>query len=149
MKSSLHSHYSATANSEDSTPFNSSASKLVFRQASVSKLDSSLHDWTLDYNHFARTTHHAENTACLIRTRLSAHRTGWSSGRLLSRRIWYARISAKTPTLLSEGFHGFPQYLQDNSGIAPRLGSAHFLPTTFKFIIRQPIYNSTLYNHRY
>jgi uncharacterized membrane-anchored protein len=69
MKSSFHSlisfyHYSAAANSEDSTQFNSSAPKLVSRQAGVSKLDSSLLDYSTRsrlltvsfYNHSARTT---------------------------------------------------------------------------------------------
>jgi hypothetical protein len=46
MKSSqpnfLSCHYSAAANSEDSTQFNSSALKLISRQAGVSKLGSSL-----------------------------------------------------------------------------------------------------------
>jgi hypothetical protein len=39
---SLYCPYSATANSEDSTPNNSSAPKLISRQAGVSKLDRSL-----------------------------------------------------------------------------------------------------------
>jgi hypothetical protein len=38
-------HYSATANSENSTQFNSSAPKLISWQAGVSKLDSSLFDY--------------------------------------------------------------------------------------------------------
>jgi hypothetical protein len=40
-------HYSATANSEHPTQFNSSAPKLIFRQAGVSKLDSSLESITM------------------------------------------------------------------------------------------------------
>jgi hypothetical protein len=38
-------HYSAAANSEDSSQFNFSAPKLISRQAGVPKLDSSLLDY--------------------------------------------------------------------------------------------------------
>jgi hypothetical protein len=52
MKSSFHSlipscHYSATANSDDSTQFNSSAATLISRQAGIPKLNSSLPTWLL------------------------------------------------------------------------------------------------------
>jgi hypothetical protein len=68
MKSSFHSlipfHYSATANSEDSTEFNSSAPKLTSWQAGISKLDSVLHNCILLYNNFARTTQKTQLFYC-------------------------------------------------------------------------------------
>jgi hypothetical protein len=83
MKCSCHSlilscHYSAAANSEDSTEFNSSAPKLISRQAGVSKLDSPLSSLlcttlccrTLLYNHFTRTSRKTPSyivkEACLL-----------------------------------------------------------------------------------
>jgi hypothetical protein len=52
-------HYSAAANSEDSTQFNSSAPKLISRQDSVPKPDSSLYNnWLYAAEHFFITTLH-------------------------------------------------------------------------------------------
>jgi hypothetical protein len=56
--------YSATANSEDSTQFNSSAPKLISWQAGVSKLDSILLNWTLLYKYFARTKQKTQSLYC-------------------------------------------------------------------------------------
>jgi hypothetical protein len=42
---------------------------------------------------------------------------GWRSRPVFGR--WLARISAGTEAILPEGFSGFPQYLQENTGIVP------------------------------
>jgi hypothetical protein len=55
-------HYSAIANSEDSTQFNSSAPKLISWQAGISEFDQL--SWTLLYNHFARTTQKTQHIYC-------------------------------------------------------------------------------------
>jgi hypothetical protein len=59
-------HYSATANSKESTQFNSSVPKIISWQAGVSKLDSSLNglNWALPYNYFAQTTQKAQAFYC-------------------------------------------------------------------------------------
>jgi hypothetical protein len=66
----LYWHYSAAANSEDSTQFNSDAPKLTSWQSDVSKLDSSL----LDYSSTLPNTSlwplckdHAENTTSIVK----------------------------------------------------------------------------------
>jgi hypothetical protein len=45
----------------------------------------------------------------------------------------------RTQAILIEGFRGFPQVLQVNSGIIPRLRKARFLPNPFQFIIRPTV----------
>jgi hypothetical protein len=64
---SLSCHYSATANSENSTPFNS---KFISRQVGVSKLDSSLH-FRLDYSAF--TTRSSDLLCPFIIPRIESH----------------------------------------------------------------------------
>lgn len=48
--------------------------------------------------------------------------------RLVSRfvlsRYWFL-ISERTPTLLTEVFHGLPQFVQENGGMLLRLAMAH------------------------
>jgi hypothetical protein len=73
MKCSLHRlipflAFSATANSEDSTQFNSSAPKLISWQAAISNLDSSLNflNRNLLCNHFTRTTQKTQPFYCLV-----------------------------------------------------------------------------------
>jgi hypothetical protein len=55
---------SATGNFEDSSQFNSSAPKLISRQAGISKLNSIPLNWTLLYNHFARITQKTQSLSC-------------------------------------------------------------------------------------
>jgi hypothetical protein len=45
------------------------------------------------------------------------------------------RISAGTLVILVEFLSVFPQYLQENTGIASLFGHHRFLPKPFKFII--------------
>jgi hypothetical protein len=60
-------HYFATANSEDSTQLNSSAPKLISRQAGVPKLYSSLHSMLLNTSLQPLCTDHGENPASVIK----------------------------------------------------------------------------------
>jgi hypothetical protein len=41
----------------------------------------------------------------------------------------------ETPAILAEDFRDFPQSLQENSGMVPRLGHDRFLPNPFRYII--------------
>jgi hypothetical protein len=46
----------------------------------------------------------------------------------------------------NDSYRGFPQSLQVNSGIVPRLGHNRFVPSPFQFIIIHLSYHPTLYD---
>jgi hypothetical protein len=48
------------------------------------------------------------------------------------------RILAVLSAILIWGFRGFPQFLQKNAGIVPRLGHSRFLPNPSQFFINHP-----------
>jgi hypothetical protein len=54
-------------------------------------------------------------------------------------------MSAKTPAVLNEISHDFPQFHHENDGIATELGQHYFLPDYFQFIINTSFYHSALY----
>jgi hypothetical protein len=55
--------------------------------------------------------------------------------------VW---ISASTPAILPEIFHGFPQSLQANFKIVPQLDHGCFLPNPFQFIDHPTIWCHTV-----
>jgi hypothetical protein len=52
------------------------------------------------------------------------------------------------PATPTEGFHSFPQSLQENSGTVPRLGYDHFLPSLFQLSTHSSFYeyHETVHN---
>jgi hypothetical protein len=55
------------------------------------------------------------------------------------------RISAGTPEILPDIFHGFPKSLQKHAGILPRLGHDRFLLNPFQILNHLLPYHSTLH----
>jgi hypothetical protein len=77
------------------------------------------------------------------------NRAGWCKGKTLdlySGGIWSIRISAETPSILTEVFRSLPPSFQANAGIVPPFCHDCFLPNHFQFIIHQPLYKLTLYS---
>lgn len=61
--------------------------------------------------------------------------TGWHSFKALdmySGSSWFE----SRPGHSTEVFHGFPEFLQENAGMIPRLSRDRFLPNPFRFFIR-------------
>jgi hypothetical protein len=64
---------------------------------------------------------------------------------LLFRRCSF-RISADTPSILTEYSHTFPHLFQENAKILPQLSHDHFLPNILELIVHNSSYYSPLYN---
>jgi hypothetical protein len=70
---------------------------------------------------------------------LYRRRAGWRSGNVLGR--CSVQISAEKLAILTSFFLGFPQILQANSGIVPRLGHRSFPVHYLSVIVHSTLYD--------
>jgi hypothetical protein len=67
-------------------------------------------------------------------------KTGWSGVNAVD--LYSVRTLTNTPAIRTEVFRGFPQSMQDNSGLVPRSDDDHFHINPFQFIFHQSSYHS-------